>query len=243
MAMTIPPSIPPSIPPLPLRPGTNDHVIYDAVVVRNEYRVPERLAADALVIDIGVHVGCFSRLALDRGAGTVVGFEPEPSNYARARENLAPFGDRVQIHNHAVWRSDRGGQRLPFFASVDRANSGGGTLIWETDGPLVDAVPLDDILDRVTEGGRRRVALLKIDCEGAEFPILLTASRLDLIDRIVGEYHELRATLPAHVRVPGYEEFSLEGLTSHLERAGFHVSAERQATATFGDLGLFFAER
>jgi FkbM family methyltransferase len=232
-----------SIPAFPLRPGTNDDVIYNSVVVQNEYRVPDRLAPDAIVVDIGVHVGSFSHLALTRGAGVVFGFEPEPSNYARARQNLSAFGDRVRLANHAVWRSDQPRVRLPFFASADQANSGGGTLIWDTDGPLVDAVPFDEVVDAITEGGRRRIDLMKIDCEGAEFPILLTSQRLAHIDRIAGEYHELRAALPAHVRVPGCDEFSIEGLTGALERAGFTVTSEKQATATFGDFGLFFAER
>jgi hypothetical protein len=85
--------------------------------------------------------------------------------------------------------------------------------------------------------------LLKIDCEGAEFPILLTSSRLDCIDRIVGEYHELRAELPRHVRVPGCEQFTVEILVEHLESFGFAVALEPQATGTFGALGLFFADR
>jgi len=229
--------------PFPLRPGTNDDVIYNAVVVENEYRVPEVLPPSSLVVDIGVHVGSFSHLALSRGAGRVYGFEPEPSNFARASANLAPFADRVRLFNHAVWRSDIPGGRLPFFASTDAANSGGGTLIWDTDGPLIEAVPFDDVVNTITNGGERRIDLLKIDCEGAEFPVLLTATRLDRIDRIVGEYHELRASLPAHVRIPGYDEFSLEGLTTALERAGFAVTSLKQATGTFGDLGLFFAER
>lgn len=234
--MTAPPS-------LTLRPDTNDDVIYDTVVTRNEYRVPEQLAPGSVVIDIGVHIGAFSYLALTRGAASVYGFEPEPSNFARAGANLAPFGDRVRLYNRAVWRSDRPGAPLHFWASSDRANTGGGTLIWETDGPLVDSVPFDEVVDTAGEGGRRRIALVKIDCEGAEFPILLTSALLGRIDRIVGEYHELRADLPAHVRVPGCDRFTLEVLTERLEREGFAVSSVRQAAAQYGDLGLFFAER
>jgi FkbM family methyltransferase len=227
----------------PLRPGTNDEVIYHAVVTRNEYRVPDRLPSDSVVVDVGVHVGAFSYLALMRGASEVHGFEPEPSNYARAVDNLASFGGRIHLHNRAVWRSDTGVSRLNFWASTDAANTGGGTLIWETEGPAVDVVPFDVVVDMATHGGRRRVDLLKIDCEGAEFPILLTSQRLDCIDRIVGEYHELRASLPEHVRVPGCEEFSLDVLREALERAGFFVETEHQATATYGDMGLFFAQR
>jgi FkbM family methyltransferase len=226
-----------------IRPGTNDDVIYNSVVTRNEYRLPARFAAGAIVVDIGVHVGAFSYTALSRGAERLYGFEPEPSNYLQACQNLAPFGDRVHLDRRAVWRSDRPAAPQHFWASTDAANAGGGTLIWETDGPLVDAVPFDEVIDAISDRGRRRIDLVKIDCEGAEFPILLTAALLGRVDRIVGEYHELRASLPAHVRVPGCEEFSLEILTAALERAGFAVTAERQATAQFGDLGLFFAER
>jgi len=225
-----------------LRPGTNDDVIYANVVTRNEYRVPDDLSG-ALVVDIGMHVGAFGHLALGRGALELHGFEPEASNYASAVRNLAPFGSRAHLHNHAVWRSDLLVPELRFWRSTDGANAGGGTLIWDADGPLVQTVPFDDVVDAVGNQGSRRIDLVKIDCEGAEFPILLTSRRLDRIDRIVGEYHELRAELPPHVRLPGCEQFTVELLAAHLERAGFLVTLEPQATATFGALGLFFAVR
>lgn len=225
-----------------LRPGTNDDVIYDNVVTRNEYRVADNLSG-AIVIDIGMHVGAFSHLALTRGAAEVHGFEPESSNFVRATGNLAHFGARARLQNRAVWRSDVAAGALHFWRSTDDANAGGGTLIWDTDGPLVDAVPFDAVVDDVSLNGARRINLLKIDCEGAEFPILLTSNRLTAIDRIVGEYHELRADLPAHVRMPGCDQFTIDALTAHLERHGFDVTIEQQAIAQFGALGLFFAER
>ena len=225
-----------------IRPGTNDDVIYANVVTRNEYRLPEDMSG-AVVIDIGMHVGAFGHLALVRGAAELHGFEPEPSNYSCAVRNLASFGGRACLDNRAVWRSDVAAPSLHFWRSTDQANAGGGTVIWDTDGPLVDAVPFDDVVGDVSENGRRRISLLKIDCEGAEFPILLTSHRLGCIDRIVGEYHELRAALPHHVRLPGCEQFTVEILAAHLETFGFAVTLEPQATATFGALGLFFAER
>jgi FkbM family methyltransferase len=229
-------------PTFSFRPGTNDAAIYTNAVTRNEYRVPEDLSA-AVVIDIGMHVGAFSHLALTRGAAELHGFEPEASNYSCAVQNLAPFGARVHLHNQAVWRSDIATPALHFWRSTDNANTGGGTLIWETDGPLVDVVSFDHVIETISEDGRRRVNLLKIDCEGAEFPILMTSKRLGSIDRIVGEYHELRAELPQHVRLPGCERFTVEILAAHLETSGFAVTLEPQGTATFGALGLFFAER
>ena len=137
-----------------LRPGTNDDVIYENVVTRNEYRLPDQFPPGAVVLDIGVHVGAFSHLALTRGAASLYGFEPEPSNFAWARRNLAPFGERVHLDHRAVWRSDTPASPQHFWASSDAANAGGGTLIWETDGPLVDAVPFDEVATRsVTVAG------------------------------------------------------------------------------------------
>lgn len=222
-----------------LRPGTNDAVIYDSVVTRNEYRLPTRLIRDSVVIDIGAHAGMFSHLALERGAGTVYAFEPEPANYNQAVRNLAAFSGRVHLAKRAVWRSDVPAGPLHFWRSEDPANAGGGTVIWESDGPLVESVPFDEVVTAIGA----RINLLKIDCEGAEFPILLTSKRLAAVDRIVGEYHELRAEPAPHARVPGCAQFTIDGLVNVLKQAGFVVSLEPQATGNFGELGLFFADR
>ncbi|MEW6364174.1 MAG: FkbM family methyltransferase [Acidobacteriota bacterium] len=225
------------------RPGTNDHEIYDLVVRRNEYRLPDRFAPGAVVIDIGMHIGTFCYLALVRGAARVYGFEPEPSNYACASRNLAPFGDRVQLSNCAVWRSDIPASPLHFSASSDVTNAGGGTLILQTDGPLVNVVPFDEVVETASNRGARRIDLVKIDCEGAEFPILLTSRLLGRVDRIVGECHELRAQLAPHVRIPNCEEFAVEDLGAGLGRAGFSVTWHGQVNAKYGKRGLFFADR
>lgn len=224
------------------RPGTIDDLVYNHVVVRNEYRVPDRLRSDAVIVDIGAHIGSFSYLALTRGAGKVYSFEPQLENFAQAQRNLAPFGPRVELRPVALWRSDVVAPQLHFWPSSDRANTGGGTLIWDTDGPMVDAAPFDDAVEAITRDGSR-ISLMKLDCEGAEFPILLTSKHLDRIERIVGEYHELKADLPRHVRVADVDQFAVEHLVACLERAGFVVSYEKQATGIYGDMGLFFAER
>ncbi len=117
--------------------------------------------------------------------------------------------------------------------------------MWESDGPGIESVPFDDVIEQVTEGGRRRIRLLKIDCEGSEFPILLTATKLDRIDRIAGEFHEIGCarnpqTIPDGARVPGVDQFTVEVLAEALRRAGFDVTWQRQGDTS---LGLFHAER
>lgn len=227
------------------RPGTNDEAMFRHIVTHNEYDLPERFRGDETIVDVGVHIGGFSYLALSRGAGRVIGYEAEPGNVACARRNLAEFGDRAVVHHRAVWRSDRPATRLHLTLSDDPPNTGGNSVVWESAGPGVEAVGLDTLLEQATDGGRGRVALLKIDCEGSEFPILLTARRLDRIDRIAGEFHEYGCprnpqVIPEHARVDGVPEFTVEALVAGLERAGFHVTWRRHEDSF---LGLFFAER
>lgn len=178
-----------------LRSGTNDDWVWRSVVEGNEYFVPETLSAEDVIIDIGLHIGSFSYLVLTRGAGQVYGFEADDENYSLARANLQAFGERVVAVHGAVCRSDVHPSHL-FFSGYEVfrngvINTGGGNVFSADTGKPVRAIPFDSIVDSVTQSGHRRIRLLKLDCEGSEYPILMTSGRLDLIDEIVGEYHEI----------------------------------------------------
>jgi FkbM family methyltransferase len=231
--------------PFVFRPGTNDEAMFHHLITHNEYRLPDQFDPQDIIVDVGVHIGGFSYSALSRGARRVHGFEAEPSNCESARHNLREFGDRATIHNKAVWRSDRPAGALHLCYSSDQANTGGGSVFWDSKGVDIPSVPFDEVLLEITDGGKRRISLLKIDCEGSEFPILLTAKRLDLIDRIAGEFHEMGCArnpevIPDHARIPGVPQFTLEALDAHLRRFGFEVTWERHGDSS---LGLFFATR
>lgn len=232
--------------PFQFRQGTCDEGIFHGICQANEYRLPEAFRSDDIIIDIGMHIGSFCYAALGRGSNHVHGFEADESNYASAVRNLQSFGNRVSLHHKAVWRSDRKVQSLRFFPARDPVNTGGGNVVWSEGEREVEAIPLDDILLAVTGGGRRRVRLLKIDCEGSEFPILLTSRKLHWIDQIIGEFHEFGGEydpytiLPEGSRVDGVPRFTIRELSDALRRAGFDVSWERHAKT---NLGLFFARR
>jgi hypothetical protein len=101
----------------------------------------------------------------------------------------------------------------------------------------VDPIALDDVL---TAHGPARV--LKLDVEGAEFPILLTSSRLDLVDAVVGEYHEFTDDAMAALSpdsVVGTEAYTAHLLFRCLRSAGFQV----RALPGRNGRGLFAAER
>jgi FkbM family methyltransferase len=231
--------------PFTFRPGTIEELVFTAVNTYNEYRLPDTFQADDIIVDIGTHIGSFCYAALQRGSNHVYGFEPEASNYECAVRNLRTFGDRVRLYNKAVWRSDRVVEKLFFAGSVDVANTSGGGVVWSESGTTVDVVAFDDVIREVTDGGKKRVKLLKIDCEGAEFPILLTSRMLDLIDNIHGEFHEAggdyeNATIPERARISGFDRFTIDELNGFLQRAGFRVTSLRHENS---HMGLFFATR
>ena len=248
------------------RNGTLDKAIFNGVVVFNEYRLPARFAASDIVIDVGAHIGSFAEAVLSRGCEKVYCIEADGANFEIAAENLRPHieNGHVQLVRGAAWRSDRNTDELYFdgyhpfpesFTGMEGiVNTGNGSVIWGLGEPVAK-VAFDDIVDRVTGNGQHRVRLLKLDCEGAEWPILLTSQRLGLIDEICGEFHEiggqyLEISEDRQVQQPVFSfenvgRFTIDVLVDCLNRAGFTVTWHRhkRPTGAIEGLGLFFATR
>lgn len=249
------------------RVGTLDRLIFDAVVAHDEYRLPERFEPDNVVIDVGAHIGSFAYAVARRGGQHVWSIEPDRTNCALAAEHLRPYVDQgyVRVIYAAVWRSDPNDDELrfdgyhalpPSYPGMEGVvNTGGGSVVWGLGEPVAK-IAFNVVVDLATNRGGRRVRLLKLDCEGAEWPIVLTSQRLHLIDEIVGEFHELGGPLPeigenrpanAHVvfhsdRVAG---FTMEEFARFLRGAGFGVTYSRHVRpdGALEGLGLFFATR
>jgi FkbM family methyltransferase len=247
------------------RNGTLDEAIFNNVVGRNEYRLPDRFAANDIVIDVGAHIGSFVQAVLTRGCENVYAIEADGANFEIAAENLRPQleNGHVQLVRGAAWRSDRNTDELCFdgyhpfpksFGVEGILNTGNGSVVWGSGEPVAK-IAFDDIVDRVTNHGEHRVRLLKLDCEGAEWPILLTSQRLGLIDEICGEFHEIGGQFfeisedrPHKQPVFSFENaerFTIDVLVEYLTDAGFTVTWHRHTRPTGSPegLGLFFATR
>jgi FkbM family methyltransferase len=168
------------------RPGTIDRRIFREVVISDEYRLP-RLGREDLVVDVGAHIGSFALAALRRGAGRVVCCEPDAASFEALCHNLAPYKGRAALVRCAAWGSDVPSEGVRLHNPIDPRNTGAVQARLDGPGEAVSAVPLDDLLRVVARG--QRVRLLKLDCEGAEWPILFSSSRLGEVDEVVGEYH------------------------------------------------------
>ena len=248
------------------RRGTLDRMIFNGVVGLNEYRLPARFDPADIVIDVGAHIGSFAYAVVARGGEHVYSIEPDRGNCASARHNLEPYIEKghVRLIEGAVWRSDPNDDELRFdgyhpfprsFAGMEGVlNTGNGSVIWGV-GDSVEKVALDDVIDLATSHGERRVRLLKLDCEGAEWPALLTSRRLHLIDEIVGEFHEIGGRFleisedrPSRAQVfhtDRVARFTIDELVRSLTEAGFDVTycRHRRPDGALEGLGLFFAGR
>lgn len=248
------------------RPGTLDRLIFDSVVAHDEYRLPAHFEPGDVVIDVGAHIGSFAYAVALRGGKHVWSIEPDGANCALASGHLRSYVDRgyVRLIQAAVWRSDPNDDELRFdgYQALPRSypgmegvvNTGGGSVVWGLGEPVAK-IAFDNVVDLATSRGARRVRLVKLDCEGAEWPIVLTSHRLHLIEEIVGEFHELGGPLleigedrPSSARVfdsDRVEGFTIEELARFLRDAGFGVTYSRHVRpdGAVEGLGLFFATR
>ncbi|MGN6485261.1 MAG: FkbM family methyltransferase [Thermomicrobiales bacterium] len=168
------------------------------------------------VVDIGAAIGEFTVFAARIPGTTVIACEPFPGSVDLLRENIAlNLLENVTVIPKAVAAETgtmlldlRGEEPLEFVSAMQRA---GAEALRVPEGHIaIPAIPLSEVL---ADTPRAHIDLLKLDCEGAEYEILMQApaEALAAVDRIVMEYHD-RTTAHTH---PELERF--------LTDAGFAV--------------------
>jgi FkbM family methyltransferase len=143
------------------------------------------------VIDIGAGVGDYTLYAATSQPNVrVFAFEPYPESFALVQANLTINGmTNVQAFDKAIGTASgeltldlTSGEPLQFQSRLENVGH-------VKNGLLVNSLSLSDALTKLE---LESCDLLKLDCEGAEYSILLSApsSVLERIQRIVMEYHD-----------------------------------------------------
>lgn len=230
-----------------LRDNTNDdHIWLNIVDINhNEYRLPKRMD-DIIVIDVGAHIGAFSYACLKRGARKVYAFEPNASSFGLLTDNLTKYVEcnRAYVERAAVWRSDDPTVDFLYLSEMteidNRLNSGSPSIVKGEAVEKVHCISLDAVLSWVydREEFHSGKVLLKLDCEGSEWPILFTSFLLEkVVDEIVGEYHAFELPFELH----GKTKYDIGDLMSFLNEKGYSVDAFVHGGQNV--LGMFFAHR
>jgi FkbM family methyltransferase len=140
----------------------------------------------ATVIDVGAHLGGFAVYAASK-AGRVFAIEASEETYNLLRVNAALNGCTNLTASRCALSDRRG------IATLWHSQSGnwGHSLFRHGRNMGAETVSSLSLADYFLEHQIERCRLLKLNCEGAEFPILLGAPRdvLDRIDWIVALYH------------------------------------------------------
>ena len=164
-----------------LREATDDAVIAEAVLARNDYRLPDEMLGWR-ILDVGAHIGSFTVACLERGAAEVLAYEPNAETYRMLLNNLPP-GKTVWANQQAVVGSNPGKRTLRLCNGGSRS---GDTILEEVSfqtqqGPEVEAIEFDSI------GGH--FDLCKLDCEGSEYDIILNSRLLNRCQRLIVSFH------------------------------------------------------
>jgi FkbM family methyltransferase len=159
--------------------------------------VKNALKSGLVFIDIGAYTGYYSSLAFDiLGVGSkIVAVEPFPPNYEALKRRL--MGDGVYILDKAVWVQDDEEVEFRVGNLGDDGLSTTGSITptdwclrlgFLTDRTIyVKSIRVDTLIRQL---GFQKVDLLKMDIEGAEYPVLIDPN-LDLsrVENMVVEVH------------------------------------------------------
>lgn len=160
-----------------VRPDTLDSYVVDEV--QSSYKLLTITAKDT-VLDVGANIGAFSKLACEAGAAKVVGYEPFPENVKIARKN-AP---KAEIHEAALI-AGKLAVKVSFFVNVRGKNHGAHSSVPTRGRDVieVDGSPFQKVLAAV------KPTKIKMDCEGAEYDLLLEAPLPKCVKQIALEIH------------------------------------------------------
>lgn len=182
------------------------------------------LPANPVVLDVGGHIGCFSMsMALASPTAQVFTYEASPSTYEFLVRNLKSNGlaDRVNATNTAL--SDHHGTLE--FASSSLGSGLNGITQSLADQNVVE-VPCITFAEAVAAAGGR-VDLVKMDVEGAEYPIVLGSKPADWgsVQKVAIEFHG----------VPGKHWHELRDFFTE---AGLTIDKQAHGTEGYGMLWL-----
>jgi FkbM family methyltransferase len=224
------------------RMGSQDPVTFVEQFQCNPYRIPDGGLVGATVVDVGANAGFFAVRCLAEGASLVVCYEPDPANVPYLVQNVESFMrahpqyGRALVFSAAVWGDGSEGLMLgphgsPIYTAMTQVRRAG-----PGENPDVKTVSMQEVLAQVGH-----VDLLKLDCEGSEFPILYQTpcEAFRHVERIAGEVHWGMAAQPG----TSHLDTSREGFARRVESLGFRFEYGETSGEEPGQVTLFHATK
>lgn len=209
------------------RPRTEDQSLIFDVVLDHEYG-PEgfEIGSHDTVVDIGAHVGIFTvSSARSAREGIVYALEPVEANYELLLQNIELNRLKNVVPTKMAVTRDTG--RREMFVQEAGTTSHSFHYRGNRNPVVVDTISLEAFVDRM---GIKRIDLLKMDCEGAEFEILMNCPEriFSMIQRISMEYHFCDDKKDPQVLIDLLEDHRFKVTTSNPKEWGGLMFATRR---------------
>ena len=173
--------------PFRLRLGSTDVAVFRQVFLLRHYEC-SICNSPQVIIDAGANIGLSAIYFASRYPGArIVAIEPEASNYALLKRNVAPYPQIIPI-NAALWKEDG---RIQLFDPGEGAH--GFRISNSTESGLAergfcDALTIESIVKRFDLA---RIDILKIDIEGSEKEVFeSSAGWIQKVSVIMAETHD-----------------------------------------------------
>ncbi len=182
---------------LKIRPYTDDADIIKEIYLEKPYTNNLVLSSKPVVIDVGAHVGVFATLVAKKYLGAkIFCFEPSPNSFSYLRWNCRHNNGNFVLSNNAL--SGKTGKRQLY---LDPQNPGHNSFYLKMNSSFKELVSCKTLKSVVGKNKLLKIDLLKLDCEGEEYGILLKLSSdlLAKIVNIVAEIHEFDSHHPQQI--------------------------------------------
>lgn len=199
-------------------------ILYENLIDKVYDRYIPKMNTGDTVIDVGAHIGSFSIHMAQKFPGVrIIGFEPMVENFALLKKNvelnhlrktirIVPMGVAKKSENRNLYR--------------DAGNSAGHTL-YPTTKSIKYTIQCTTLQHLFEQNDIEVCKLLKLDCEGAEYEILLNCPRpvLSKIENIIAEVHDKKQTpaLIHKLEASGFHCQFIRGLENSLLRKIFTI--------------------
>lgn len=173
-----------------IRPQTTDFHEVVSVLSGRDYPsilINRFMPKKPVVINIGAHIGCFDLyLKSLRPFAEIWSYEPNPNNYSLLRKNIEENHLQDIVLNDSAVGSVVG--HCQFY--LNESNPNESSMYADGEKRQIPCTNLPSLLKKM-DG--KVVDLLKMDCEGCEYEVLLQLPHRGRIKNVLMEYHELSA--------------------------------------------------
>lgn len=195
---------------------------YSEIFTDNVYCMEEAEVKGATIIDIGANYGFFALRALELGAKNVYCFEPEENNYNKLVELTK---DIPEIKNYKVAILDGSVSKVHMVSKTVES-----TIYGDKNDEKVNCISLVEALGSVDPEDDNLV--LKLDCEGSEFEILLHTPQ-EVLNRFSYIYLEIHDDMNPNFK------YKSKLLLSYLNSLGFDVATKGPQAGVWYNDGSF----